>query len=190
MDASFDPDTGPDPITDELGPGDEVVPAWSARLVSLDDSHVVTLRAPGLEHQNLMNEGIVQEELAALLNLPDPMMLLAQASAVSTPINAASRRALNTLTNELRKASRSPLLTPEARKEAVRKVLRRISLQQRKALLMRAYLDAFKSPSQLKASRSGQRSKRSGRARSKVPKERSKAGTKAQTRSKAGRKRK
>jgi hypothetical protein len=125
-----------------------VVPAWSARLIGLDNSHVITLRAPGLEHQNLMNEGIVQEQLAVLLNLPYPLMLLAQVSAVTRPLNAASREDLNRLTKQLHEAT-SPPLSPEERKKAVFELLRTLNGEQRRALLTRAYLDALKSPSQL-----------------------------------------
>jgi hypothetical protein len=154
VNANFDPDVGPDPITDKLGPGDSVVPAWSARLIGVADDHVVTLRAPGLEHQNLMNEGIVQEELATLLNLSEPFMLLAQASAATTPHNAASRDELNAFNGELRKATDHPL-PPFARKKAVLQLLRKLSRDQRKALLTRAYFDAYKSPTQLKGSSKG-----------------------------------
>jgi hypothetical protein len=152
--ANFDPDVGPDPITDNYGPGDSVVPAWSARLIGVANDHVVTLRAPGLEHQNLMNEGIVQEQLATLLNLSEPFMLLAQASAATTPPNAASRDELNAFIEELGEAT-DHQLSPFERKQAVLQVLRKLSHDQRKALLMRAYFDAYKSPSQLKGSSKG-----------------------------------
>jgi pimeloyl-ACP methyl ester carboxylesterase len=149
--ANFDPDVGPDPITDTSGPGDGVVPAWSARLIGLDNSHVVTLRAPGIEHANLMNEDIVQEQLAALLDLPPQLMLVAQASAVTTPLNAASRDQLNALTKQLRDATSAPL-SPDKRKKAILKILGKLSRDQRRALLARAYIDAYKSPSQLSGS--------------------------------------
>jgi hypothetical protein len=169
VNANFDPDVGPDPITDKNGSGDSVVPAWSARLIGVANDHVVTLRAPGLEHQNLMNEGIVQEELASILNLPEPFMLLAQASAATTPHNAASRSELNAFMGELRKTTDRPL-SPFARKRAVLQALRKLSRDQRKALLTRAYFDAYKSPSQLKGS-----SKRRSKSSTSKPKGKTKA---------------
>jgi pimeloyl-ACP methyl ester carboxylesterase len=158
VDANFDPDSDTDPIADQLGPGDGVVPAWSARLIGLDDGHVVTLHASGLEHQNLMNEGIVQAELASLLHLPAHLMMLAQASAATMKLNAASRDELNAFDQQLREAYR-PLLSHFARRKAALKVLSGYSQDQRKALLTRAHLDAFKSPSQLKGSSRGSKAK-------------------------------
>ena len=167
VNANFNPDTDPDPITDTGGAGDGVVPAWSARLIGLDNSHVVTVHAPGLEHANLMNEGVVQKELAALLNLPPQLMLVAQASAVTTPLNAASRDELNALTERLREVTSQPL-SPGERKKAILEILLKLSRDQRNALLVRAYLDAFKSPSQLSGSSDQGRSKGSkGKAPSK-----------------------
>jgi pimeloyl-ACP methyl ester carboxylesterase len=152
VDANFDPDVGNDPITDAFGAGDSVVPAWSARLIGLDDSHVITLHAPDLEHQNLMNEGIIQEQLSNLLNLPPQLVLLARANAATKPVIAASRVELNAVTKLFHDAISPPELSTFERKEAVFKIVRKLSLDQRKALLTRAYFDAFKTPAQLRGS--------------------------------------
>jgi hypothetical protein len=45
----------------------------------------------GLEHQNLMNEDVAQEQVTTLRNLSDHLVLLAQASAATTTPKAASR---------------------------------------------------------------------------------------------------
>jgi hypothetical protein len=144
----FDPDVGPDPITDTFGPGDGVVPAWSARLIGLDDSHVVTLKAPCLEHQNLMNEGIVQVQLSGLLNLPAQLRRLAQTHAATRPVKVATRQELNDVTRMLREATSIPILSDLAREAAALAILVEYSPDQRKALLTRAYFDAHKTPKQ------------------------------------------
>ena len=44
---TFDPARDTDPLVDHAGPGDAVIPAWSARLVSLPDDQVITVRLKG-----------------------------------------------------------------------------------------------------------------------------------------------
>jgi hypothetical protein len=71
--AAFNPDAPHTvPITYETGPGDGTIPAWSARLISLDQAypdHVVTLRGD-LDHISLMESEAVQNQIYNFLELP------------------------------------------------------------------------------------------------------------------------
>jgi hypothetical protein len=71
--ATFDPDANHVvPITYEKGPGDGTIPAWSARLISLDQAYpnnVVTLRGD-LDHISLMESEAVQKQIYNFLELP------------------------------------------------------------------------------------------------------------------------
>jgi hypothetical protein len=68
--ANFDPDEPHTvPITYAKGPGDGTIPAWSARLMSLDQlypNNVVTLRGD-LEHMSLMESDAVQNQIEIFL---------------------------------------------------------------------------------------------------------------------------
>jgi hypothetical protein len=57
---TFDPTATPIPHR-LRHPGDAVIPAWSARLVSLPDDQVITVRPKGDdEHMTMMNSSPVQ----------------------------------------------------------------------------------------------------------------------------------
>lgn len=67
IDANFNPDTDPDPITDAtVCPGDGVVPAWSARLITTPRNNVRSLRG-NIEHMTMMNSRQTQDELMSIL---------------------------------------------------------------------------------------------------------------------------
>jgi len=71
--AGFNPDTPHTvPITYTVGPGDGTIPAWSARLISLDQAYpnnIVTLRGD-LEHMSLMESQAVQNQVYNFLGSP------------------------------------------------------------------------------------------------------------------------
>ena len=71
--AGFNPDAPHTvPITYTAGPGDGTIPAWSARLISLDQAYpnnVVTLRGD-LEHMSLMESQAVQNQIYNFLGSP------------------------------------------------------------------------------------------------------------------------
>jgi hypothetical protein len=71
--ATFDPDADHVvPITYETGAGDGTIPAWSARLIGLDQNYpnnVVTLRGD-LDHISLMESEAVQNQIYNFLELP------------------------------------------------------------------------------------------------------------------------
>jgi len=58
----FDPNTDGDPICSFNGPGDDTVPAWSARLLSTPKDNVITLEGL-VEHMTLMDNPIMLQHL-------------------------------------------------------------------------------------------------------------------------------
>ena len=72
----FDPDTDDDPITDHSGPGDDTIPAWSARLASTPPENLFTFGG-SLNHMFMMGNAEVLAKLAALIGPPvGPMSAL------------------------------------------------------------------------------------------------------------------
>jgi len=65
----FDPRRENSPITSDLGPGDQVLPAWSTHLVTLPVKNRITVQDV-LHHSFILSSDKVQEELGALLGLP------------------------------------------------------------------------------------------------------------------------
>jgi hypothetical protein len=90
---TFDPDRDTDPLVDHTGPGDAVIPAWSARLVSLPDDQVITVRLKGDdEHMTMMNSSPVQTAIWKLLGFRGTAMKRLRAP---TKMPAATRADLN-----------------------------------------------------------------------------------------------
>ena len=75
IEPDFDPRQKKSPITDELGHGDEVLPAWSTHLVSLPEGNRKTVEDI-LHHSFILSSGKVQNELGALLGLVSPKQKL------------------------------------------------------------------------------------------------------------------
>jgi pimeloyl-ACP methyl ester carboxylesterase len=142
--ATFDPDNDPDPLSDTLGPGDGVLPAWSTRLIGVPDQNVNTIKAD-IEHMTMMNEGLVQKKIANLLGLAPKTLKPMRVRAKTT---AASRAELNNFLGGLRAVALKKGLQREERRTAVHNYLRRFGPDQLQEFLGRAYLDALKSPSQ------------------------------------------
>ncbi len=69
IEPDFDPRREESPIKDQLGAGDEVLPAWSTHLVTLPDTNRVTVQDI-LHHSFILSSVKVQEQLGALLGLP------------------------------------------------------------------------------------------------------------------------
>jgi hypothetical protein len=73
IDPDFDPRNQPSPITDTLGAGDQVLPAWSTHLVSLPEENRITVQGV-LHHSFILSSDKVQEALGALLGLASPTL--------------------------------------------------------------------------------------------------------------------
>ena len=71
IDPNFDPRTQNSPITDKLGAGDEVLPAWSTHLVSLPSNNRKTVQGI-LHHSFILSSGEAQDALGSLLGLASP----------------------------------------------------------------------------------------------------------------------
>ena len=65
----FDPRTQDTPITDELGAGDGVLPAWSTHLVTLPEENRITVQGI-LHHSFILSSDNLQKVLGSLLGLP------------------------------------------------------------------------------------------------------------------------
>jgi pimeloyl-ACP methyl ester carboxylesterase len=88
---SFDPNTGTTPITDSaIGPGDDVVPAWSARLVGCPNN-VVTLKGVA-NHVFLMNDPKTLQELGQIL-LGGPSIMVRRIKRTVEPAPSSEARA-------------------------------------------------------------------------------------------------
>ncbi len=150
--SSFDPDTDDDPVTDHLGPGDGTLPAWSTRL--LGNPNVISLD-DNIEHMTMMNEPVVQAEIASLLNPTQQALRFMRRTAKQNRVKtkAASRKKLNRLIRDLHTITAKEGLRPEERNVAIRERLRRYSPNELQDLMARAYIDALKSPSQLSSGR-------------------------------------
>jgi hypothetical protein len=143
--ASFDPDTDPDPIEDQMGRGDGTQPAWTTRLLSLPDptNQVITIVDDDLEHMVMMNHPKVQEKIAVLLGL-DPYDM----TFMDEKIDAANRSDLDDFFSGLSKQFEKQGFGPERRKIAIAEYLRQFPPGELRRLFRRAYIDALKSPSQ------------------------------------------
>ncbi|MGH6726080.1 MAG: hypothetical protein ACREB8_05995, partial [Pseudolabrys sp.] len=149
---SFTPGTDATPIHDEyVCPGDGVIPAWSARLVSTLPANVRTLTGD-LEHMDLMNTTEVQDELASILELPQMMMMRRGAPPPARrrlKKKAASPKAAGTFfkglqTVRTRHAKDSRLI----KEQAARRYLAKYNIAELSQIMRRAFVDALKTPSQ------------------------------------------
>jgi pimeloyl-ACP methyl ester carboxylesterase len=154
--ASFDPDTDPDPIEDQMGPGDGTQPAWTTRLLSLPDptNQVITIVDDDLEHMVMMNHPDVQKQIALLLGL-DPYDM----TFIDEDIDAASRSDLDNFFSGLSKQFDKEGFDPERRKMVIAEYVRKFPPGELRRLFRRAYIDALKSPSQKTVRGSGESGK-------------------------------
>jgi hypothetical protein len=139
---TFDPDFDTDPIVDHYGPGDGVIPAWSARFAPLPDNRIKTVTGD-FQHMDMMNYQPVQDHIWDLLGLP----LMAMKPVHTRKMAVASRANLNKFLDGLQAAGLKKQ-TPKQRAEAMREYLRRFSPEQLRKFVGRIYIDALKSPSQ------------------------------------------
>jgi hypothetical protein len=143
---SFDPDTDPDPIEDQMGYGDGTQPAWTTRLLGLadPDNQIITIVKDRLEHMVMMNDSDVQAAIAALLGLdPDEMMFMDEDMGKSV----ASRSDLDKFFRGLSERFDKDF-SPARRKIVIAEYLRDFRPGELRRLFRRAYIDALKSPSQ------------------------------------------
>ncbi len=149
---NFKPGTDATPIRDEyVCPGDGVIPAWSARLVTALPGNVRTLTGD-LEHMDLMNAVEVQDELAIILGLPQMMMMKrgkpgparrpSKKKVASVKDTAAFIRGLQAIRTRHRLDSKFD------QEQATRRYLAKFNIAELRQLMRRAYFDALKTPSQ------------------------------------------
>jgi hypothetical protein len=140
----FDADVDPNPISDvTMCPGDGLIPAWSARLVT--SANVVTI-VGDLEHMDMMNFPKTHDALAKILNLKGRKRK--RRSPQNTP-KIASRRELMNFLDGLAEAREEFVGLPKIYlDQATLRYLAKFNRAQLSALIGRAYVDAPKSPSQ------------------------------------------
>lgn len=97
IEPTFDPDIDETPIADgPLGPGDRTLPAWSTHLVTLAAANRRTVEIKG-EHMFIMNETMVQDELADLLGADRAAIKMVEPRSRPLPEPATSEEALTYL---------------------------------------------------------------------------------------------
>jgi hypothetical protein len=152
--SDYDPDHSPSPISDppgpdEMGPGDGVVPAWSARLVTQDPANIHTIEG-NVEHAEMLDDPDVRGRLLQLLALGPGAPLVAAAALSVAPGSGRRRPAAASLEEYeryrdefLRIAAAHPHAT------AIRKVkdkIDTIGLSKTASLMRRHYIELAKPP--------------------------------------------
>jgi pimeloyl-ACP methyl ester carboxylesterase len=150
---NFKPGTDTSPITDEyVCPGDGVIPAWSARLVSALPANIRTLTGD-LEHMDLMNAEETQNELAGILGLPQMMMMMKRGkprpAGRPSKKKIASRKDTLAFVKGLQAVrTRHRLDSKLDQEQATRRYLAKYNIAELRQLMRRVYIDALKTPSQ------------------------------------------
>jgi hypothetical protein len=141
----YDPDRDPDPLTDTLGFGDGVQPAWTTRLLGLPGTpqHVFTI-VDDIEHMTMMNAPAVHRRIAALLGMDPATTIFVE----ETEAQVATRQDLNEFLDGLRPQVLVRDMAEADRRRVIVDYLRKYKTDDLHALFARAYLDALKSPSQ------------------------------------------
>jgi hypothetical protein len=149
IDPDFDPDAPEpvNPITDvTVCPGDGIIPAWSARLVTTPPDNVRTLTGD-LDHQDLMNAPVTQNELSNILGLEQATATV-RGKRILGKVQIAGPTDVLDFMNGLNDALSEAERLGSPRGQAIRRHTRRYSLVQLRALMSRTYIDALKTPSQ------------------------------------------
>ena len=130
------------PITDTLGSGDGVIPAWSARLVSTPPSNIRTVKGAQIDHMKMMIEPAIHDAVAGIMGLMPPVR-------VAPPrIDAASTVELRAFLGGLEASLKTFAPSESDRRAAVSSHLAKFSRDEQGRLLARIYLNALKAPSQ------------------------------------------
>jgi Lecithin:cholesterol acyltransferase len=153
--ANYNPDAAIPPklMVDTLGYGDGTQPAWSTRLLQLQedaynaatDRHVITLANDWVDHMFMMNEWAVQNAIGKLLLFPAMRM----AVPVEQAPKPASQAKFNAFLKDLELAQKRKKRTPAEQLEYIRKKYSQAELDR---LALRGYADLLKTPTQLETS--------------------------------------
>jgi pimeloyl-ACP methyl ester carboxylesterase len=65
----FSADFDPDPIHDQMGPGDGTQPAWTTKLLGLPAGQIITIQGDDVEHANMLDLDRVRARIAQLIGL-------------------------------------------------------------------------------------------------------------------------
>jgi len=128
-----------DVITTFGGPGDGVIPAWSARLVTQDPANIHTIRGDMngpvvLEHMTMMDHPAVRSTLLGLIK-PGPAQSFVQ---IATP-TPASKEELETVRQHIEQLAATRAMLPA--KAAVKQYIDGLSPEQQRALALRWFIE-------------------------------------------------
>ena len=143
---NFDPNTGTNPITDYLGPGDGTLPAWSTRFAQTPDANVHDVYGDKIDHMSMMSNCEVLSRLETVIGVAR----MPETPSDSGQPRLASRRELNRFLAGVARQRESVKHLPLAEQERELRayVQRDTSLEKQRQLVARAFADALKSPSQ------------------------------------------
>jgi len=148
---TFDPDSNPSPILDgPKEPGDGTIPAWSARLVTLNEDHIHTIKGEvegeEFEHMFLMEQAGVLSKLLELLDTRqgerESRVVMLRRNFAPAPIDE-----FNRVSRELaRLASIEPR---EAANQAIGDFVQSMEPNRRAALVKRWFIEMARGPRSL-----------------------------------------
>jgi len=149
---TFNPETNTSPIKDAtVCPGDGVIPAWSARLVSTPAGNVRTLTGD-FEHMDIMNAVDTQTELSKILELPQMMAMVRgkprKPRGPSKKAIASRKETVKFIRGLHAVRSRHRLDSKLDQEQATRRYLAKYNISELRQFMGRAFIDALKTPSQ------------------------------------------
>jgi pimeloyl-ACP methyl ester carboxylesterase len=127
----------------DFGPGDDTIPAWSARLVTQPPENIHTIEGD-LSHMSLLDDGSVRSTLLGLIQgiqPPDPDQ---QVVAGELRFDPASREEFYQVRNELERiASEGPKAQARRRAQAY---IAGLGFARQQALMKRGYMEVLRGP--------------------------------------------
>lgn len=152
IDRDFDPLNDATPITDKtICPGDGVIPAWSARLVSTPPENVHTVFGEiddGFEHMELLScESVLDKIFALMQRTVARTVPMARKRAAPRP-EIASREELDSFLAEVRQEQSRLPHDDETQHSAVFTIAAKRKVSELRSLMRRAFIDLPKSASQ------------------------------------------
>jgi len=147
----FDPDLNIDPIEDKMGPGDGTQPAWTARLLGLPASQVISVVGDEIDHATMLSVPSVQTKIAGLIGL-DVNALRFAPDILGFAQRAVSLSHFDEIVETAGRLTANSLLTREHANALKSAFFRNFPPAQLQGFLARYYLEALRHPSEARAS--------------------------------------
>ena len=148
---AFDPDLNIDPIEDKMGPGDGTQPAWTARLLGLPASQIISVVGDEIDHATMLNVPSVQTKIAGLIGL-DVAALRVVPDILGFAQRAASLSQFQEFLDGVGSLTVGRLLTREQGNALKSIFFRNVPPAQLQGFLARYYLEALRHPSHARVS--------------------------------------